>query len=561
MKKIGIWMGFIIIGHVSIIYADPIDPYILEYRINHEFNTPFEVESLHFKEKRFSLNIQPSSQGMKIDFEEGLGTDVTGKIYSNLDLNGHILEAQAKLAIKKERFVLSTGLAHLNQTPLMKESLFGKVGFSFLPSSMFGLINHEGKINIGWMHLPDLYSRWTNGKDGTDLFGGGAMWRFHTESYKIEPDFLFKSELKMTAYLFSELPKKKDAFYPYDEDIIGAFGDFPVNYNLSFIKKLSPGCNMEMDYQGEINPSFYPYGGGLIPLSHGVISKVNLKPTDTFLLQLMAYLPISIKKISYSNPNASFMSKEISANLEFKEKHNWNHRLLLDYDYENNQVKEVTFSTSRRFNSFDSGVYYTNNNNHSSQHTVGIYLSTQKRTDYSRYDLKEYQEFPSQFFGKNQKEDMHGLKNKGFEETVAALDTPEKVASYLAQFFRYRTEGKFIPQTSRETFEKKMGDCDDQARFASFVLTQHGYEAYVLTYFGRRVAHGISVYKDHNGKWNSIEYGKIFYAQAENPEELITRIEPGMLRYILFKPNDSYEVKSYVQSQTLEKIINWFWAD
>lgn len=551
MKKIGIWMGFIIINYISIVFADPIDPYILEYRINHEFNTPLEDEPLHFKEKRFSLNIQPNGQGLKIDFEEGLGTDVSGKIYSKLDLNGHILEAQAKLAIKKERLVLSTELAHLNQTPLMKESLFAKVGFTCLSSSMLGVINHEGKINIGWLHLPSLYSRWTVGKEGADLFGIGAKWRFYTKPYEITPNLLFKSELKLSPHLFSELPKKD-----YDDDIVCAFSDLPIDYNLSLLKKLSQKCNIEIDYQGSINPTFYLWG---VPLSHGLATKVDIKPTDALALQLMAYYPISVQKISYYNPNASFMSNEILGNIELKRGKNLNHKLLLDYDYENNRVEEITFSTSRRFNSFDGGVYYTNN--HSSQHTVGIYISTQKRTDYSRYDINKYQEFPSQLFGEKQKKDMQGLKDKGFEETVSALDTPEKVASYLTQFFYYYSEDSPTPQTPRETFEKKWGDCDDQARFASFVLTQHGYEAYVLTYFGRRVAHGICVYKDRIGKWNSIEFGRIFYAQSDNPEELITKIEPGMIRYTLFKPNDNYNVKSYTQSQTLEKIINWFWTD
>lgn len=557
MKKIGIWIGLILISYIASGYAEPIDPYILEYRINHGFNNLLEPEPLHFKEKRFSLNIQPvesDGQGIKIDFEEGLGTNVTGKIYSNLDSNGHILEAQARLGIKKGNNLLSAELAHLNQTPLMKESLFGKVSFIFPPSSMPGFIHHEGKINIGWLHLPSLYSRWIFGKEGVDLFGIGTKWRFYTEPYEITPDLLFKSELKIAPHLFSELPKKED----YDEDITWVFVDFPVDYNLNLTKRLSRRCNIEMGYQGNTNPTFYPWG---ISLSHGLVSKVDLKPTDALHLQLMAYLPISIQKISYFNPNASFMSKEILGNLEFKGENNWDYKLLLDYDYEENQFGELTFSTSRRFNSLDGGVYYTSNRTHFSQHTVGIYLSTSGRTDYSRYNLKRYQEFPSQLFGKYQKENMQGLNGKGFEETVAALDTPEKIASYLDQFFQYYSEGKIIPQTPRETFDKKRGDCDDQARFAAWVLTQHGYEAYVLTYYSRKVAHGICVYKNHDGKWNAIEYGNIFYAQADNPEELMTKVDPNMLKYTLFKPDDNYGVKSYLESQTLEKIINWFWAE
>ncbi len=206
-------------------------------------------------------------------------------------------------------------------------------------------------------------------------------------------------------------------------------------------------------------------------------------------------------------------------------------------------------------------MYYTSNKNHSSQHTVGIYLTTTGRTDNFGYNLNRYQEFPAQLFGEYQKENMQGLNDKNFEETVAALNTPEKVASYMDQFFQYYHDDRVIPQTPREIFEKKMGDCDDHARFASWVLTHHGYESYALTYYGRKVSHGICVYKNHHGKWNAIEYGNIFYAQADNPEELMAKIEPNMLKYTLFKPNDNYEVKSYLQSQTLGKIINWFWAD
>jgi len=556
MRKIVICIELILINYISIVYSALIDPYILEYRIDEGFDNQQEMKPLQFKEKNLSLNLQPVEDdiwNVKIDFKEGVGEKINGRVYGNLDSKGHILEAQAKLEIEKKRYTLSTELAHLNQTPLMKKSLFGKVSFFFPPSSIFSFINHEGKINIGWLHLPSLFSRWTFGKEGVDLFGIGAKWYLYTKPYEITPDLLFKTELKLSLHLFGELPKKD-----YDEDILWAFSDFPIDYNLNLTKILSQKCHIEMGYQGETNPTFYIWG---VPLSHGLVTKVDIKPTDTLGLQLMTYYPISIQKISYFNPNASFMSKEILGNLEFKGKNNLNYRLLLDYDYDKNQFEEVTFSINKIFSSLEGGIYWTANRNQILQHTLGIYLSNRKRTDHSRYNLMKYQEFPSQLFGEYQKENMQWLKGKGFEEIVSALNTPEKVSSYMAQFFQYHHENIVIPQTPRETFEKKMGDCDDQSRFASWVLTQHGYESYVLTYYSRKVAHGICVYKNHNGKWNAIEYGNIFYAQADNPEELMAKIEPNMLKSTLFKPNENYEVKSYLVSQTLEKIINWFWAD
>ncbi|MEW6617821.1 MAG: hypothetical protein AB1422_00465 [bacterium] len=556
MKRIVIYGGLILFSYISRGYTAPINLYNLEYRIDKEFDNQLELKPLQFEEKRFFLNIQPLQSNLwnvKMDFKEGLGDKINGEIYGNLDSKGHILEAEAKLKIQREKFTLSTALAHFNQTPIMKESLFGKVSFIFLPSSMFGFINQEGKINIGWFHLPSLYSRYTFGKDGTDLFGVGSMWRFYTRPYEITPDFLFKTELKLAPHLFSELPGKD-----YDENMLYAFSDFPLSYSLNLSKKFSQKCKVEMDYQGETDLSFSPWRE--IPLSHGVISKIDLKPTDALLFQLSASYPFEVKKISYFNSNASFMSKEILGNLEFKERNGWNFKVLSDYDYEKNWFEETTFSISKRFNSLDGGIYYTNERQ-SSQHTIGIYLSTSGKTGYSRYNLTRYEEFPPKVLPVYQQENMQWLKGKSFEETVAALDTPEKISSYMGQFFSYYSEGRIIPQTPRETFEKKRGDCDDQARFASYVLTQHGYEAYVFCYAGRRVGHGISVYKDYNGKWNGIEYGDIFYAQADNPEELITKIEPAMIRYVLFKPDDNYEVKSYLQSQTFERIINWFWSE
>ncbi|MEW6606633.1 MAG: hypothetical protein AB1414_04140 [bacterium] len=559
MNKIVIWIGLILMNYIPIGYTAPIDPYILEYRIAD--NNQVEPKPSKEEEKIFSLNIQPVSSDdlrIKIDFKQRLGNKINGELYGNLGSKGHILEAQAKLKIEKEKFTLSAELAHLNQTPLMKKSLFGKVSFIFLPSSILGSINQEGKINIGWLHLPSLYSRYTRDRDGTDLVGVGSMWRFYTKPYEITPDFLFKSELKLAPHLFSELPDKD-----YDEDIVWAFSDFPVSYSLNLSKKFSQKYKVEMDYQGNINLSFSPWGIDQIPLSlsHGVVSKIDLKPTESLLFQLSASFPFEVKKISYSNPNASFMSKEILGNLEFMGKNGWNFRVLSDYDYEKNWFEETTFSISKRFNSLDGGIYYTTERKQSSQHTIGIYLSTSGKTNYSNYNLTRYEEFPPKVLPVYQQENMQWLKGKGFEETVAALDTPEKISSYMDQFFSYYSEDRIIPQTPRETFEKKRGDCDDQARFATYVLTQHGYEAYVLCYAGRRVGHGISVYKDYNGKWNAIEYGDIFYAQADNPEELITKIEPAMIRYVLFKPDDNYEVKSYLQSQTFERIINWFWSE
>lgn len=557
MKEIVIGIGLILIAYISIVYGEPIDPSILDYRIDAECDNQDKIKPLQVKEKNLSLNLQlieSDEETLMIDFKEGLGDKITGRLYGNLDSKGHILEAQAKLTVEKKRFIFSTELAHLNQTPLMRDSLLGKVGFNFLPSSMFGFINHEGKINIGWLHLSSLYSRYTWDRDGTDLFGVGTKWRFYTPSYELTPSFLFKGELKLSPYIFAELPKED-----YDEDIVESFCDFPVNYSLNFAKRLSQKWNIEMAYQGEINLSFYPWGVNRIPLNHGVVSKVNSKPIDTFLFQLIAYFPFENKKLSYFNPNASFMSKEILTNLKFKLRDKWDVKILSDYDYENSQFEEVTFSINRRFNRLSGGLYYTNDRNDSS--TIGIYITTSKKGDYGKYHLTRYQEFPPQVFSVLQKEDLRGLKGRDFETTVRTLDTPEKVASYVDQFFQYHSEGRVIPQTPRETFEKKRGDCDDQARFISWVLTQHSYESYVLTYSGRRVGHGICVYKNPQGKWNAIEYGKIFYVEATNLEELITKIEPGMLKYTLFKPDEGYGIKSYLESQTLEKIINWFWAD
>ncbi len=118
------------------------------------------------------------------------------------------------------------------------------------------------------------------------------------------------------------------------------------------------------------------------------------------------------------------------------------------------------------------------------------------------------------------------VKNSNFEETVDKLDTPEKAAWYTGNYFRYEDDNDY--SNPGEVFNTKKGNCVEQMGFQAYALRQHGYESYILQHIAIGSAHGICMYRDKtSGKWNALDYWKLYNAQADTPEELFSAIYPG----------------------------------
>ncbi|MEW6679658.1 MAG: hypothetical protein AB1297_01375 [bacterium] len=501
---------------------------------------PFAYE---LKKDGFFLNIyEIEKEGIRGDIGKEYKFDnLKGKIELSLRKD-KILKASSGIDIEWERAITSFKLAHLNYTDLLDKSILFKIKHNLLPRQIYRKIQGEGNIGFGFLHLPSLYSRWTYGSLPADVYGVFGKIHLFLENN----DSPFRGEMTFNARLFGEpFPSseaeelsKRFMNCEYDEGILSAFSDSTLDYKLGFEKTFGRN-NIGFDYKGNFNLcSIFIPEYTQIPLSHGLSSKLELKPKDSFIAQFIVNLPFSVKDISYSMPSESFMNKEILAKLSFGNK---DIEIGVSSKYKN-------FSLSNCFASSKIGFFFEDN---VFDKRIGILFS------FGIEGEKEplFRKTDKQVKGILQTQDMSYLQGKGFEETIANLTTPEKVASYVRQFFTYQRNEKYVPQTPEETFNKKGGDCDDQARFVAYTLKRQGYSAYVLTYGARIVTHGITAYKDKGG-WNAIEYGKIFYANAEDIDELLSMIEPGWLRYGLFNPDD-YKVSEYSQSPTTKMIINW----
>lgn len=82
------------------------------------------------------------------------------------------------------------------------------------------------------------------------------------------------------------------------------------------------------------------------------------------------------------------------------------------------------------------------------------------------------------------------------DQVVSKLDTPEKCFEWMQNNFTYTPdichEDEYRP--AQETFKLRTGDCDDYAMFAEYVLSQHGYNTYILSVFNATNGHAVCVY-------------------------------------------------------------------
>jgi hypothetical protein len=151
------------------------------------------------------------------------------------------------------------------------------------------------------------------------------------------------------------------------------------------------------------------------------------------------------------------------------------------------------------------------------------------------------------------------LIGKSFEEVVSALDTPEKIAGYV-RGFKYLDDhndisGWFDLYTPQEVFQNNGGNCTEQSGFEAYILRQHGYEAYTLGEIARSFTHAICIYKDEHG-WNALDYGMMYEARANTPEELLNMIYPGWFSLTINDPNNGESIRQ-IDSSSKTYLLNW----
>lgn len=132
-----------------------------------------------------------------------------------------------------------------------------------------------------------------------------------------------------------------------------------------------------------------------------------------------------------------------------------------------------------------------------------------------------------------------------FSTTVSDLDTPQKVYSWMQQNFTYNADVTSAdefrdPQT---TFNLKSGDCDDYARFADYVLKQHGYKSDVMSVYNSKQGHSVCVWADANGKLNYLSNNSYVVLTADDLAAVAKSIYADWKIYAIY-PNQEGVLRS-----------------
>jgi hypothetical protein len=149
----------------------------------------------------------------------------------------------------------------------------------------------------------------------------------------------------------------------------------------------------------------------------------------------------------------------------------------------------------------------------------------------------------------------------GFEETVALLDSPDKVAWYTGEYFNYfsdHNDNLFTLWSPRDVFRIKGGNCTEQMGFEAYALQKAGFEAYTLGIIATYCTNALCIYKDKaTGRWNVINYGDITELQAEDPEELLDKYRPGWFSLSIKDP-ESGKTLWQIDSSSKNYLVRWF---
>ena len=119
-----------------------------------------------------------------------------------------------------------------------------------------------------------------------------------------------------------------------------------------------------------------------------------------------------------------------------------------------------------------------------------------------------------------------------FNEAVSAANTPQKLAALMKSEFRFATDEKIFRQTDHwqspeEIWSRKIGDCEDYALFAQYVLRTHGIEAQIVSIYGvSGYAHTIVIFEE-NGFYRVMNQAKLERFRAKSMNEAIGQLNPG----------------------------------
>ena len=132
--------------------------------------------------------------------------------------------------------------------------------------------------------------------------------------------------------------------------------------------------------------------------------------------------------------------------------------------------------------------------------------------------------------------------SRSFSSVVSDLKTPEEVYNWMQSNFSYQADKVAADEfrAPEETFQLRHGDCDDYARFAEYVLKQHGYEAEGVSVYSSDRGHAVCVWKDSTGKCNYLSNNSIRMISADDLNAVSKDIYSDWKVYSVYPSNDGF---------------------
>lgn len=115
-----------------------------------------------------------------------------------------------------------------------------------------------------------------------------------------------------------------------------------------------------------------------------------------------------------------------------------------------------------------------------------------------------------------------------FEMGLITASTPQELAKWFSEEFKYQWEIIDKWNTPQETIDSKEGDCEDFAILASAVLWRMGIDndILVIKFKDLDVAHCICVWEDENGMYNFMSNKELYNTGKNKIKAAIDKFFP-----------------------------------
>lgn len=492
----------------------------------------------------------------EISYTYNLLQNLQGEVYLYQDRFGHPLEQGIQLDWNpKEEHTFILRISNIDKDNLLDDAILTKIEWVRQRSLWSKRISHDTKMGLGFFYLPSLFAEDSNYKPTLKKVLAYYGYDKFTNAKPIFLDKKHKNLLNLNLALDGIIAI--DPSEPRDGHVHSMFSYLRAGFGASLKREFTPNLDAGIGYNG-----FIQLDESIAPLSLFIIQ--NHEVTTTFNLRLPKKLKIGVSfyeplRVGLIIQDYLHQGRRLKINLHTAD--NWYLEGITRFGNEHKELFTLKNYTAvilgKEFKNSHVNLFWRkegNDNRYGFEFRFGEKKSNlmQNILDKERNIPVKPSIYSKSYYWLKNSPDVKGL---GFEETIAKLDTPEKAAWYTGNYFTYEDDDEY--SNPEEVFNTKRGNCVEQMGFESYVLRQHGYESYILQHIAIGSAHGIAMYKDKlTGKWNALNYGSLYNAQANTPEELFSAIYPGWFLLVIRDPSNG-KPKVQFDSASRNYVIKW----